>query len=116
MTLEETKKFLHIIGLYFPNAFKGVSTKEDKDIVAGMWQNSFKDNTPQQMLSVLKSYLESEVEIATPSLGKLFSDLKQMLSEQEGLPGWYLETEQTPPDKQLLLEIEQIKENLRNGK
>lgn len=185
--------------------------------VEGMWYLGFKNQSLESMTQALIEYLSTEVNVATPSLGQLFSDMKKMvvkntefpqvnveeswnkvlslakcdyaqskknyhtlpinvqkalgspqalvdiansnpnrndylrndfikklnniLSDEvknyqagrtnmktiaydngtidgnvEGLPSWYLETEQTPPSEQLLLEIKQIKENLRNGK
>lgn len=216
MTREETKDFLHILNVNFPNSFKHIKTNKDMQGVEDMWHLGFKNQSLESMSQALIEYLSTEVNVATPSLGQLFSDMKKMvvknidlpqlnvdeswnkvlslakcdyaqskknyhtlpinvqkalgspqalvdiansnpnrndylrndfikklqniLSEEvksyqagrtniksiaydngtidgtiEGLPGWYLETEQTPPDKQLLLEIEQIKENLRNG-
>lgn len=216
MTKEETREFLHILNINFPNAFQHLKTQKDIQGIEHMWSTGFKNQTVEQMLQALTDYLSTGIDISTPSLGKLFSDMKKMvvknidlpqlnideswnkvlslakcdyaqskknyhtlpvnvqkalgspqalvdiansnpnrndylrndfikklrniLDEEvteykagkcdlkaiaynngtidgtiEGLPGWYLETEQTPPDKQLLLEIEQIKENLRNG-
>lgn len=119
MTRKETKDFLHILNVNFPNSFKHIKTNKDMQGVEDMWYLGFKNQSLESMSQALMEYLSTEVNVATPSLGQLFSGMKKMVVKNidliEGLPGWYLETEQTPPDKQLLLEIEQIKENLRNG-
>lgn len=83
MTLEETKQFLHLVGVYFPNAFKGFSTHQDSEMVAIMWQRTFADYTPEEMVNVLTDYLKSGVEVATPSLGQIFGELNNRVGVVE---------------------------------
>lgn len=79
MTLEETKNFLHLVGLNFPNCMKHIKTKEDSDLLARQWQANFAYVSPVDMSLALNSYLSSGIDVATPSLGKLLGDLKTVL-------------------------------------
>lgn len=86
MTLEETKKFLHLVGLNFPNAFKGIRTEEDKELIASQWQANFSNISATEMALVLNDYLSSGIDVATPSLGQLLGDLKKMINKKIVLP------------------------------
>lgn len=86
MTLEETKKFLHLVGLRFPNSMKHIKTNEDIELVASMWQANFKDVNAQDMAYALNEYVSRGVDVATPSLGQMEGDLKQILASKVQLP------------------------------
>lgn len=86
MTLEETEKFLHLVGLNFPNAFKGIKSKEDKELIASQWQANFSNISATDMALLLNDYLSCGIDVATPSLGQLLGDLKKMINKKIVLP------------------------------
>lgn len=86
MTQEETREFLHILNINFPNAFKHLKTQKDIQGIEHMWSTGFKNQTLEQMLQALTDYLSTGIDISTPSLGKLFGDMKKMVVSQIDLP------------------------------
>ena len=86
MTKEETREFLHILNINFPNAFKHLKTQKDIQGIEHMWSTGFKNQTLEQMLQALTDYLSTGIDISTPSLGKLFGDMKKMVISQIDLP------------------------------
>lgn len=79
MTLEETKQFLNLLYINFPNAFKHIQDKENLDMVANLWQANFSKINAQEMAMGLNDYLSSGVNVATPSLGQLLGDMKKII-------------------------------------
>lgn len=86
MTKEETREFLHILNINFPNAFQHLKTQKDRQGIEHMWSTGFKNQTLEQMLQALTDYLSTGIDISTPSLGKLFGDMKKMVVSQIDLP------------------------------
>ena len=86
MTKEETREFLHILNINFPNAFQHLKTQKDIQGIEHMWSTGFKNQTVEQMLQALTDYLSTGIDISTPSLGKLFGDMKKMVVSQIDLP------------------------------
>lgn len=91
MNLEETKRFLHLVGLNFPNCMKHIKTKEDSEMLAMQWQANFANVQPIDLSMALNEYLSSGIDVATPSLGKLLGDLKSVLVSSQNIQ--YLEFE-----------------------
>lgn len=86
MTKEETREFLHILNINFPNAFKHLKTQKDIQGIEHMWSTGFKNQTLAQMLQALTDYLSTGIDISTPSLGKLFGDMKKMIVSNIDIP------------------------------
>lgn len=86
MTKEETREFLHILNINFPNAFQHLKTQKDIQGIEHMWSTGFKNQTLAQMLQALTDYLSTGIDISTPSLGKLFGDMKKMIVSNIDIP------------------------------
>ena len=86
MTKEETREFLHILNINFPNAFQHLKTQKDIQGIEHMWSTGFKNQTVEQMLQALTDYLSTGIDISTPSLGKLFGDMKKMIVSNIDIP------------------------------
>ena len=86
MTKEETREFLHILNINFPNAFQHLKTQKDIQGIEHMWSTGFKNQTLEQMLQALTDYLSTGIDISTPSLGKLFGDMKKMIVSNIDIP------------------------------
>lgn len=86
MTKEETREFLHILNINFPNAFQHLKTQKDIQGIEHMWSTGFKNQTLAQMLQALTDYLSTGIDVATPSLGKLFGDMKKMIVSNIDIP------------------------------
>lgn len=86
MTEQETREFLHILNINFPNAFQHLKTQKDIQGIEHMWSTGFKNQTVEQMLQALTDYLSTGIDISTPSLGKLFGDMKKMIVSNIDIP------------------------------
>lgn len=86
MTKEETREFLHILNINFPNAFQHLKTQKDIQGIEHMWSTGFKNQTLAQMSHALMDYLSTGIDVATPSLGKLFGDMKKMIVSNIDIP------------------------------
>ena len=86
MTKEETREFLHILNINFPDAFQHLKTQKDIQGIEHMWSTGFKNQTLAQMLQALTDYLSTGIDISTPSLGKLFGDMKKMIVSNIDIP------------------------------
>lgn len=86
MTEQETRDFLNILQTNFPNAFHHLKSQKDIQLVVNMWTEGFKKQSLEEMSHALMDYLSTGIDVATPSLGKLFGDMKKMVVSQIDLP------------------------------
>ena len=86
MTEQETRDFLNILQTNFPNAFHHLKSQKDIQLVVNMWTEGFKRQSLEEMSHALMDYLSTGIDVATPSLGKLFGDMKKMVVSQIDLP------------------------------
>lgn len=86
MTEQETRDFLNILQTNFPNAFHHLKSQKDIQLVVNMWSEGFKRQSLEEMSHALMDYLSTGIDVATPSLGKLFGDMKKMVVSQIDIP------------------------------
>lgn len=86
MTYLETKKLLRLLNLNFPNAFNHLAYKIDRDALVRQWYHGFQSYPYAEVEHALSDYLSIGADVSTPSLGKLFGDLKQVLTARQQLP------------------------------
>lgn len=86
MTYTETKKIMRLLNLNFPNAFNHLTQQKDRDVLLQQWYRGFQSYPYVEVVNALSDYLSFGIETSTPSLGKIFGDLKQILVARQSLP------------------------------
>lgn len=86
MTEQETRDFLNILQTNFPNAFHHLKSQKDIQLVVNMWTEGFKRQSLEEMSHALMDYLSTGIDVSTPSLGKLFGDMKKMIVSNIDIP------------------------------
>lgn len=90
MTLEETRKILHVLKINYPQSFRNYTASDSNEFLQ-LWAEAFKKVPVQIVMEAVKSIIYEDTRDYAPNIGQVNDKIRRMLtgnSEIEAVQAW----------------------------